>query len=297
MTTWQVTNGQSIQAAIVGAADGDTIVVDAGVYTENLTIDKAVTILGANAGIAGTGARDSETIIKGTTTVTAAGPVTIDGVEVFNTSSAGSQFIGVSVHTAGDVTIENSVFFSPVANGSNEDRAINLDTTAQGHIVIANNLITGDATGKFSTASWHRGIWSDGAASQLDVTGNTFQNVRSGMNLDGYDDAHTNVSGNTFANGGTAIAIGTPVTSAITGIHDNTFKDVADDFNLKNVDAAHPQSLRRRRHPQYRRRVRRRCRWRPACSRHPRRRYLDRYGRGRRARCRRPPRRDSRQRR
>ena len=169
--------------------------------------------------------------------------MTIDGVEVFNTSSAGSQFIGVSVHTASDVIIENSVFFSPVANGSNEDRAINLDTTAQGHIVIANNLITGDATGKFSTASWHRGIWSDGTTSQLDVTGNTFENVRSGMNLDGYNDAHTNISGNTFANGGTGIAIGTPVTSAITGIHDNTFKDVADDFNLKNVDAAHPQAF------------------------------------------------------
>jgi hypothetical protein len=204
---------------------------------------RPVTIQGANVGIAGTGARSSETIIMGTTTVTAAGPVTIDGVEVFNTSNSGTQFIGVNVHTASDVTIENSVFFSPAANGSNEDRAINLDTTAQGHIVIANNLITGDATGQFSTASWHRGIWSDGAASQLDVTGNTFQNVRPGINLDGYDDAHTSVSGNTFTNGGTAIAIGTPVTSAITGIHDNTFKDIADDFNLKNIDAAHTQTF------------------------------------------------------
>ena len=49
MTIWQVANGQSIQAAIVGAADGDTIVVGAGVYTENLTIDKAVTIVGCGA--------------------------------------------------------------------------------------------------------------------------------------------------------------------------------------------------------------------------------------------------------
>ena len=243
MTIWQVENGQSIQAVIVGAADGDTIVVDAGTYAESLTIDKAVTILGANAGIAGTATRGAETIIQGTTTVSAIGPVTIDGIKVLNTSNSGTQFIGVSVHTAADVTIENSVFFSTGPNGTNEDRAINLDTTAQGHVVIANNLVTGDATGQFSTASWHRGIWSDGAASQLDVTGNTFENVRSGINLDGYDDAHTNVSGNTFANGGTAFAIGTPVTSAITGIHDNTFKDVGDDFNLKNVDAAHPQSF------------------------------------------------------
>ena len=88
MTIWQVENGQSIQAAIVGAADGDTIVVDAGTYTENLTIDKAVTILGANAGIAGTATRGAETIIQGTTTVSAIGPVTIDGIEVLNTSNA-----------------------------------------------------------------------------------------------------------------------------------------------------------------------------------------------------------------
>ena len=67
--------------------------------------------------------------------------MTIDGIEVLNTSNGGTQFIGVSVHTAADVTIENSVFFSTGPNGSNEDRAINLDTTAQGHVVIANNLL------------------------------------------------------------------------------------------------------------------------------------------------------------
>ena len=233
----------TIQAAVAAAANGDTIMVDAGTYAENLTIDKAVTILGANAGIAGTATRGAETRIQGTTTVSALGPVTIDGIEVLNTTNSGTQFIGVSVHTAADVTIENSVFFSTGPNGTNEDRAINLDTTAQGHVVIANNLVTGAALGQFSTASWHRGIWSDGTTSQLDVTGNTFENVRSGMNLDGYNDAHTNISGNTFANGGTGIAIGTPVSSAITGIHDNTFKDIADDFNLKNVDAAHSQAF------------------------------------------------------
>ena len=102
------------------------------------------------------------------------------------------------------------------------------------------------------------------------------------MNLDGYDDAHTNVSGNTFANGGTSIAIGTPVTSAITGIHDNTFKDVADDFNLKNVDAAHPQTFDADATHNTAVASGGDAVWRPPCSRHPRRRYLDRYGRDRR---------------
>src|SRR5204863_5082416 len=89
-----------------------------------------------------------------------------------------------------------------------------------------------------TSASWHRGIWSDGAASELDVTGNTFQYVRSGMNLDGYNDGATNVSGNTFQTNGTGIAIGTPTGSSVTGIHGNTFSDVDNDFNLRNVTNA-----------------------------------------------------------
>jgi hypothetical protein len=39
-----------------------------------------------------------------------------------------------------------------------------------------------------TTASWGRGIWSDGNSSDLEITANTFANTRSGINLDSYND-------------------------------------------------------------------------------------------------------------
>ena len=64
---------------------GDTIMVGAGTYNENLTIDKALTILGANAGIGGTERRGAETLLSWSTgnaiTLTRTGSVAIDGLE------------------------------------------------------------------------------------------------------------------------------------------------------------------------------------------------------------------------
>lgn len=98
---------QTIQAAISAANDGDVIVVPAGTFNETLTIDKSVTILGANQGKAATGARSAETIV-GAITVTAAN-VTVDGVTITK-PTAMSAWNGVSLSvSAANATIKNNI--------------------------------------------------------------------------------------------------------------------------------------------------------------------------------------------
>ena len=71
----------TIQAAIDAAVAGDTIMLAAGTYNEDIVLDRAVTILGANHGVAGTGTRGLESVITGGFEITGAGAV-IDGVKI-----------------------------------------------------------------------------------------------------------------------------------------------------------------------------------------------------------------------
>jgi hypothetical protein len=228
----------TIQEAIAAAQDGDTILVAAGIYDEDLTINKDVTILGANHGIDGSGSRGLETIIEGKVTVTAAsGAVILDGVEVLNTSDNATNFNGLTVSGGADVTIVHSVFASSGENGASGpgDRAIYLNTGATGHIVISGNAFGGAASGLYSDSNWSRGIWSDGREASLAVTGNTFDHVSTAINLDTYHDAISTISGNVFNNSGTGISVGAGSDSTFNNIGGNTFSNVDADFNLRNL--------------------------------------------------------------
>ncbi len=58
-------NSGSIQRGINAADAGDTVHVQGGhSYVENLDVNKTLTLLGANAGTAGTGTRVAESVIR-----------------------------------------------------------------------------------------------------------------------------------------------------------------------------------------------------------------------------------------
>lgn len=78
----------SIQAAVDAAADGYTLLAAAGTYSENVILDKSLTLIGANFDLAGNdAARGAETIIEGSFTL-ADNDISILGFEFTNDTAA-----------------------------------------------------------------------------------------------------------------------------------------------------------------------------------------------------------------
>jgi Ca2+-binding RTX toxin-like protein len=230
----------TIQGAIDASGDDYTIRVAAGTYTEDLTINHGVTILGAEAGtpVAGRDAANGtgETTIIGHAKVTAADNVTLDGLRFLNNASTTSGGPALQFNTGGGATghlVTNSIFWSTVSGAASDNRAIFSQVIADGAIAITGNLISGTMQSMFGSASWGRAIWFDGGGVALTVTGNTVEWARTGINLDMSGTSTANVSDNALQNLGTGLSVG--VDSDGLTVSGNDLKNVGTDFNFRNL--------------------------------------------------------------
>ena len=182
----------SIQAAVDAASDGDTIVVGAGSYSEDVVVDKAVTLQGANSGTPGTGMRLAESTLDGSFRIGAdVDGVTIDGFRIDGSSTA-----------VGDT-------FAIYVQGPNTK--------------ILNNVLAGD--GDFDTAPADRGIVTtiDGKGTGLTVSDNEISGYNTGVYLNPGTEA--TVSGNTLR--GNKVGLSNDGPQSGTSVNTNIFEDNA----------------------------------------------------------------------
>ena len=179
-----VFEGMSIQAAVDAAANGDTIVVGAGNFAENLIVNKGVTIEGANAGTGAGDERVAETSLTGGIRISGDG-TTIDGLEILEGQTGGGGEWGVYVQAA-DASILNNVMTRDVLTGDFKG-VINASGTGEGLLVDSNSF-----------TNWTRGVWINPGADAT-VTNNSFTDGGNGINIDGSEDI-VSVAGNTFTN-------------------------------------------------------------------------------------------------
>lgn len=242
----------SIQDAIDAAADGDTILVCAGMYNEGpVSVDKALTITGAGADdttIDGGDAALSGSAIPGQVDIRSAGNVDFSGFTIQNPvrrSAANSQIFGIFAQAPSGstptYTISDNVIIGENAQNDNGFYVDNSGDT----LIFTNNTISGTAGNAMGIEEHPNAATVTGntltAGSGPTRTGLTVFPVR--VDAEDYEISDNTIDANdkfgirVFA-GGTGAA--TPASATVTGIDitDNTVTnaDIAA-ISLENSDS------------------------------------------------------------
>lgn len=182
----------TIQAAIDHSSTmaGDVIAIEAGSYAETVTVTKAVTLNGPNAGVNPvTGVRGAEAVLTGQVIVYA-GNVTVDGLTITNPSYSGVTIKGIHVWSSAgisNVTLKNNIL-TAITNANTKGSYGIMVQGAVSNATVTNNLFS-----NITSAGWAHAIEVTPASgvvatpSNVTVTGNSISGTSNTAGNDQYD--------------------------------------------------------------------------------------------------------------
>jgi parallel beta-helix repeat protein len=230
----------TIQAAVNAAFAGDTLLADPGTYAEHVTINKALTLEGAQQGVDARTRRGAESVVDGggyAPFYITASDVTIDGFTVQGASNGSAFPGGFGIEMAPGVSgahvtnniIQDNIAGIALANLSGADQAViqfnlfrnnTLPGSAGGNDIYAdqytagaggvNNVLIDDNTftnTSFVEDAWALDVSNTGATPFSDITFSNNNVTDHGRGVCFYDTTNGTVTGNTIT-GASHYAIG-----------------------------------------------------------------------------------------
>ena len=176
-------NYPSIQEALDNAGDGDTIFVRAGTYSEAITLNKSIALIGENR---------FHTTIQGSVLVTAGYNQRLDGITIENFTITSQQADGIKVEYSHNCTIRNNRLLN------NKGSGINLHDSSQ--YLISGNTISNNTHSGIEFSSLHN-------CSNNIIYGNVISHNNYGVSFSGNETRHMTVHANSIVNNTQGIII------------------------------------------------------------------------------------------